>query len=76
VTRHDGEWRKVLEVRPSALIIEPVWDYVDRKLNAHKVKPRNLDELWDVLQEEWANIDRNYICKLYASVPHCVDALV
>jgi hypothetical protein len=31
--------------------------------------------MWIALQEEWANIDEDYIEKLYESMPNCVAAL-
>jgi hypothetical protein len=32
--------------------------------------------MWTALQEEWANIDEDYIEKLYESMPNYVAALL
>jgi len=60
---------------PDLNIIEHVWDHLDRQIRARPVQPRNLDHLWDILQEEWANMDLNYIPHLYDSIPHRIEAL-
>jgi len=60
---------------PDMNIIEHVWDYVDHQVRHRKVFPRNLDELWTALQEEWANVDLQYIRRLYKSIPRRVAAL-
>jgi len=61
---------------PDQNIIEPVWDYLDRRIRARLVQPTNLDQLWEALQEEWAKIDIHYIRKLYESIPRRVNALL
>ena len=61
---------------PDQNIIEHVWDYVDRKIRQRKILPRNLEELWAALQEEWANMDKYFIRKLYRSIPNRIQALV
>jgi len=61
---------------PDQNIMEHVWDYVDHKIRARPQLPRNIEELWTALQEEWGKIDRYYIRKLYRSIPNRVDALV
>ena len=47
-------------------IIKHVWDYLDRK----KVErfPKNVNELWNVLIEEWYNIPITFIKNLYKSI--------
>ena len=60
---------------PDQNIIEHVWDHLDRRIRARPVQPRNLDHLWDILQEEWANMDLNYIWYLYDSIPRRIEAL-
>ena len=39
---------------PDLNIIERVWDYLDRKKMERL--PKNVNELWNVLKEEWYNI--------------------
>lgn len=56
-------------------VIEHVWDYLDRSVRAREVQPRNKDEFWEVLQEEWYRIPLTYITKLYNSLPSRVLAL-
>ena len=56
-------------------IIEHVWEYLDRRVCTQSPLPTNRDQLWTVLQEEWANIEE-YIEKLYESMPNCVAALL
>ena len=60
---------------PDMNIIEHVWGYLERRINAQRIKPRNADEMWVILEKEWNNIDINYIKSLYSSMPHRVDAL-
>ena len=39
-------------------------------LRSRNPLPKNLDELWEALQEEWYHIDQAYIDKLYDSMPN------
>ena len=55
--------------------IEHFWDYVDRMVCARDQKPKNQDEMWDVLQEEWNQVPLDYITKLFESMPCRVAAL-
>lgn len=57
---------------PNMNCIENCWDYVDRMVRNRNPLPKNLDELWDALQEEWYHIDQAYIDKLYDSMPNRV----
>lgn len=56
-------------------IIEHAWEELDRRLRARAVLPRNTDQLWEILQEEWANLDMDYINSLYDSFTRRVQAL-
>ena len=51
---------------PYLNIIEHVWDYLDRK--KMKTLPKNVNELWGVLKEEWYNIPSTFIENLYKSI--------
>ena len=57
-------------------IIEHVWEYLDKRVHTRSPLPTNRDQMWIALQEEWANIDEDYIEKLYESMPDCVAALL
>ena len=60
---------------PDMNIIEHVWDALERRVRTHKPLPSNLDQLWDILQQEWYSLDFSYIQKLYDSLPTRVQAL-
>jgi len=36
--------------------IEHLWDVLERKIRAHNPLPKNKEELWQILQEEWSQI--------------------
>ena len=61
---------------PDMSIIEPVWDHLDRLVRTRPQQPRNKDELWDALQEEWYKISPAYIKNLYDSMPRRIQALL
>lgn len=60
---------------PDMNIIEQVWNMLDRKVRSRPVKPRNLDQLWAALQEEWERLDVGEIQALYKSMPRRTEAL-
>jgi hypothetical protein len=60
---------------PDLNIIEHVWDAIDCAIRRRKHCPLNLDKLWEVIQEEWKNLDIKFIRHLYHSLPHCLAAL-
>ena len=60
---------------PDMNIIEHVWEELDSRVRHRKRLPRNLNELWLALQEEWYALDISYIHKLYNSLPRRVCAL-
>ena len=45
-----------------SLTLEPVWGYLKRRV--YDRYPRNLDELWEICQEEWYKMDLQYLRKL------------
>ena len=51
---------------PDLNIIEHVWDYLDRKKIERLTK--NVNELWNVLKEEWYNIPITFFENLYKSI--------
>lgn len=60
---------------PDMNIIEHVWDELDRRVRRRNPLPRNLNELWAALQEEWYGLGKDFIAKLYHSLPDRVQAL-
>jgi hypothetical protein len=54
------------------LKIENLWNIVDQRLRKRKEKPANVEQLWEMVQEE---LDQQVIRNLYASMTSCVDAL-
>jgi len=59
---------------PDLNIIEHVWAKL--KKNIIGAYPKNKDELWEILQEEWQKIDASYIVKLYESIPRRLEAVI
>lgn len=55
---------------PDMNLIEHAWDVLDRQLRARPTLPSNLDELWEILQEEWQKLDMSLVRRLYHSMPH------
>ena len=56
-------------------IIEHAWDELEHCIGKKPHYACNEDELWEWLQEEWANLGEEYKNKLYDSMPHCIEAL-
>lgn len=56
--------------------IENAWDQLDKAVRARNPLPRNAEEMWAALQEEWAKLDFSYIRALYTSMPRRVAAVV
>lgn len=55
--------------------IEHVWNALDRKVRSRPILPRNAEELWLALEEEWYKLDIQSIRKLISSMPRRVAAL-
>ena len=49
--------------------IENAWAYLKRRLRQHRPYPRNVAELFDVMQHEWQLIPDSYFIKLVESMP-------
>ena len=56
--------------------IEHLWDVLERKVRAHKPLPKNKEELWQILQEEWLNIDDHIYQNLVDSMPRRITAVI
>ncbi|KAB5587849.1 hypothetical protein CTheo_8709 [Ceratobasidium theobromae] len=61
---------------PDMNIIENLWDHLDHQVHSRNPPPKNRNQLWQFLQEEWEKIDQNYIAWLYESIPTRVQTLV
>jgi transposase len=55
--------------------MEHVWTYVRRELDKYPEEPKTLKDLWDRVQEVWANIPINYLHSLYESMPRRIVSL-
>jgi transposase len=60
---------------PDVNPIEHVWKHLKVMVNKRLVRPRNLEELWEALSEEWAKIDIEFINRLVESMPNRVQAV-
>ena len=56
--------------------IENCWHYLDSKVRKRRPQPKNLDQLYEALQEEWKNIEPSYLRKLVHSMPDRCQAVV
>lgn len=56
--------------------IENLWSELERKVRSHKPRPKNKDELIQVVKQEWNNIDNNTLIKLIESMPRRVEAVI
>ena len=45
-------------------------------MRAYKLLPKNRENLWEILQEEWSNIDISKCQNLVDSMPHRVAAVI
>lgn len=55
--------------------IEHVWEYIDYRLRKRPRAARNLDELWEWIQQEWYGVSNLFISALYKSMIHRVADL-
>ncbi|KAL1920737.1 uncharacterized protein VTP21DRAFT_11372 [Calcarisporiella thermophila] len=60
---------------PYLNIMEHMWSELKRRLANYRRMPKNKDELWERIETEWESIDKEYIGKLYASVPERIRAV-
>ena len=56
--------------------IENIWDELDRKVRKHKPLPKNQNDLWQILQEEWSKLDENIYKNLVDSMPRRIAAVI
>ena len=55
--------------------IEHVWKYLKVRINERPNIPKDLDKLWEALQEEWEKIDIEFINSLVKSMPDRAQAV-
>jgi transposase len=56
---------KSLDLNP----IEHLWDRLDKRVRQRKPPPQTLDQLHQVLQQEWQKIPRNNVRNFIESMP-------
>lgn len=56
--------------------IEHLWDVLERKIRAHIPLPKNKEELWQIIQEEWYSIDIQTLQNLVDSMPNRIAAVI
>jgi len=49
---------------------------LERRVRQHSSRPKSTEELVSVLQEEWLNIDLEYLKKLVISMPKRVQVVI
>jgi transposase len=55
--------------------IENAWKYLKNRLVEHTPKPSNLDEVFEIIKEEWSKIPLSYFQNLIEGMPRRVQAL-
>jgi transposase len=55
--------------------IENLWSIINSKIRKRKEKPKDIEELWKIVQEEWYSIDPEIVRTLYLTMTERVDAL-
>jgi transposase len=61
---------------PDVNPIEHVWKRLKTKINERPVQPKNIEELWVAIQEEWEKVDVEFINTLVKSMPDRVQAVL
>jgi transposase len=56
--------------------IENLWSELERNVRSHKPRPKNKNELIQVVRQEWNNINNNILVKLIESMPRRVKAVI
>jgi glutamyl-tRNA reductase len=55
--------------------IENLWNIVDQRLRKRQEKAVNVEQLWEMIQEEWKALDQQVIRNLYLSMTSRIGAL-
>ena len=56
--------------------IENLWEELDRQVRVCKLLPKNWEELWQALQKEWINLDKNKYKNLVNSMSRRIAAVI
>jgi len=56
--------------------IEHLWDELERRIRSYDPLPKNKEELWEILQTEWHNIDVNIYQNLVSSMSNRIAAVI
>ena len=56
--------------------IENLWDELERRVRKHNSLPKNQNNLWEILQEEWLKLDEDICKNLVDSMPCCISAVI
>jgi hypothetical protein len=59
---------------PDLNIIEGLWDFL--KVQVRERKPKTLNELWEIAQDEWTKIPIKNIKLLYQTMPRLINAII
>lgn len=60
---------------PDMNMIEHAWAQLESHVRQRSPLPTTKDQLWNALEEEWANLGEEYLESLYASMPCWLEAL-
>ena len=74
-TQNSMEMFPHLPQSPDLNPIEHVWKRLKTLVNKRRTHPKNVEELWVALQEEWLKIDIDFINALIDSMPRCAQAV-
>ena len=69
----------VLEWPPNSPDLNPIenlWAIIKQRLDELETRPKNMDELWENVQEVWTKITKEEIEKLYGSLPDRVQQVL
>lgn len=56
--------------------IENLWNELERRYKARQIRPKNCDELFAVLEEEWKRIPLERVQKLVDSLPRRISQVL
>jgi transposase len=63
-------------ISPDLNLIEHLWDQLDKRVHQWQPPPQTLDQLHQVLQQEWRTIPRNNMRNLIESMPRRCRAVL
>ena len=78
------DWRKDNHIEsmpwlaqsPDLNPIENLWNELEQKVRKYKPLPKNQDNLWQILQEEWSKLDIDICKNLVDSMPRRIAAVI